>query len=32
VGGAKLAPGLQRILGQGLTVVVNVADDFFIAG
>ena len=32
VGGAKLALGLQRILGQELTVVVNVADDFFHRG
>ena len=28
VGGAKLALGLQHILGERLTVVVNVADDF----
>jgi LPPG:FO 2-phospho-L-lactate transferase len=28
VGGAKLALGLQHILGQKLTVVVNVGDDF----
>jgi LPPG:FO 2-phospho-L-lactate transferase len=27
VGGAKLAEGLQAILGKGLTVVVNTADD-----
>lgn len=32
VGGAKLALGLQRILGPKLTVVVNVADDFFHRG
>jgi LPPG:FO 2-phospho-L-lactate transferase len=32
VGGAKLALGLQRILGPRLTVVVNVADDFFHRG
>jgi len=28
VGGAKLALGLQHILGQKLTVVVNIGDDF----
>ena len=28
VGGAKLALGLQRILGPGLSVVVNTGDDF----
>jgi LPPG:FO 2-phospho-L-lactate transferase len=28
VGGAKLALGLQHLLGQRLTVVVNVGDDF----
>lgn len=28
VGGAKLALGLQHVLGQRLTVVVNVGDDF----
>jgi LPPG:FO 2-phospho-L-lactate transferase len=28
VGGAKLALGLQHLLGRRLTVVVNVADDF----
>ncbi|MDA9459568.1 2-phospho-L-lactate transferase [Bradyrhizobium sp. CCBAU 21359] len=28
VGGAKLAIGLQHVLGERLTVVVNVADDF----
>jgi LPPG:FO 2-phospho-L-lactate transferase len=28
VGGAKLALGLDRLLGERLTVVVNVADDF----
>src|SRR3954471_15630179 len=28
VGGAKLALGLQHLLGKRLTVVVNVADDF----
>jgi LPPG:FO 2-phospho-L-lactate transferase len=28
VGGAKLALGLQHVLGKRLTVVVNVADDF----
>lgn len=28
VGGAKLALGLERVLGDRLTVVVNVADDF----
>jgi len=28
VGGAKLAYGLQAVLGAGLTVVVNTADDF----
>ncbi|MET4803922.1 2-phospho-L-lactate transferase [Bradyrhizobium sp. LB11.1] len=28
VGGAKLAVGLQHVLGERLTVVVNVADDF----
>ncbi|KRR20977.1 2-phospho-L-lactate transferase [Bradyrhizobium retamae] len=28
VGGAKLALGLQHLLGERLTVVVNVADDF----
>lgn len=28
VGGAKLAYGLDRILGSGLTVIVNTGDDF----
>jgi LPPG:FO 2-phospho-L-lactate transferase len=28
VGGAKLALGLERVLGERLTVVVNMADDF----
>lgn len=28
VGGAKLALGLQRVLGRRLTVIVNVGDDF----
>src|SRR3990172_7474704 len=28
VGGAKLAAGLERVLGDGLTVVVNTGDDF----
>ncbi|KRR07945.1 2-phospho-L-lactate transferase [Bradyrhizobium jicamae] len=28
VGGAKLALGLQHVLGERLTVIVNVADDF----
>ncbi len=28
VGGAKLAAGLQRVLGRDLTVVVNTGDDF----
>jgi LPPG:FO 2-phospho-L-lactate transferase len=28
VGGAKLAAGLQRVLGEALTVVVNTGDDF----
>lgn len=28
VGGAKLALGLQHLLGERLTVVINVADDF----
>ncbi len=28
VGGAKLAAGLDRVLGEGLTVVVNTGDDF----
>ena len=28
VGGAKLAAGLQAVLGQSLTVVVNTGDDF----
>src|SRR4051812_25242546 len=28
VGGAKLAAGLQRVLGESLTVVVNTGDDF----
>ena len=27
VGGAKLAEGLQAIVGRGLTVIVNTADD-----
>jgi LPPG:FO 2-phospho-L-lactate transferase len=28
VGGAKLAEGLQRLLGRDLTVIVNTADDY----
>ena len=28
VGGAKLAAGLERVLGDGLSVVVNTGDDF----
>src|SRR6478609_788558 len=28
VGGAKLAAGLQRVLGPSLTVAVNTGDDF----
>jgi LPPG:FO 2-phospho-L-lactate transferase len=32
VGGAKLALGLQHVLGERLTVVVNVADDFIHRG
>ncbi len=28
VGGAKLADGLQRVVGENLTVVVNTGDDF----
>jgi LPPG:FO 2-phospho-L-lactate transferase len=28
VGGAKLADGLQRVLGEQLTVIVNTGDDF----
>lgn len=32
VGGAKLADGLQRILGENLTVIVNTGDDFQLHG
>jgi LPPG:FO 2-phospho-L-lactate transferase len=32
VGGAKLAAGLQALVGAGLTVVVNTADDFELHG
>lgn len=32
VGGAKLADGLQRALGENLTVVVNTGDDFALHG
>ncbi|HET7910718.1 MAG TPA: 2-phospho-L-lactate transferase CofD family protein, partial [Pseudolabrys sp.] len=28
IGGAKLALGLSRVFGAGLTVVVNTGDDF----
>jgi len=30
VGGAKLADGLQRVVGENLTVVVNTGDDFLL--
>lgn len=32
VGGAKLADGLQRVVGDKLTVIVNTADDFELHG
>lgn len=32
VGGAKLADGLQRVVGESLTVVVNTGDDFELHG
>ncbi len=32
VGGAKLADGLQRVVGEQLTVVVNTGDDFELHG
>jgi LPPG:FO 2-phospho-L-lactate transferase len=32
VGGAKLADGLQRVLGKELTVIVNTGDDFELHG
>lgn len=32
VGGAKLADGLQRLVGEALTVVVNTGDDFELHG
>lgn len=32
VGGAKLADGLQRVVGEGLTVIVNTGDDFELHG
>ncbi len=32
VGGAKLADGLQRVLGEDLTVIVNTGDDFELHG
>ncbi len=32
VGGAKLADGLQRVVGENLTVVVNTGDDFELHG
>jgi LPPG:FO 2-phospho-L-lactate transferase len=32
VGGAKLADGLQRVVGENLTVIVNTADDFQLHG
>ncbi len=32
VGGAKLADGLQRVVGRDLTVVVNTGDDFELHG
>lgn len=32
VGGAKLADGLQRVVGAALTVIVNTADDFTLHG
>ncbi len=32
VGGAKLADGLQRVVGDALTVVVNTGDDFELQG
>lgn len=32
VGGAKLADGLQRLLGENLTVIVNTGDDFQLHG
>src|SRR5437016_5944746 len=32
VGGAKLADGLQRILQENLTVIVNTGDDFQLHG
>jgi LPPG:FO 2-phospho-L-lactate transferase len=32
VGGAKLADGLQRVVGKALTVIVNTGDDFELHG
>ncbi len=32
VGGAKLADGLQRVVGEALTVIVNTGDDFELHG
>lgn len=32
VGGAKLASGLQRVVGESLTVIVNTGDDFELHG
>ncbi len=32
VGGAKLADGLQRVIGESLTVIVNTGDDFELHG
>ena len=32
VGGAKLADGLQRVVGENLSVIVNTGDDFEIHG
>lgn len=32
VGGAKLADGLQRVVGESLTVIVNTGDDFELHG
>ncbi len=32
VGGAKLADGLQRVIGETLTVIVNTGDDFELHG
>ncbi len=32
VGGAKLADGLQRVVGEALTIVVNMGDDFELHG